>query len=254
VGIMQTRGRRLSPHERRQEVIDAALDLAADVGLDRLTSRDIGARVGVAPGLVHHYFASMDELIVEAFSQLASAELGELQSIIRPLPALPALCAYVARHLGASNRYARIWMSAWVVAPLRPELAQEVDRQMLAGLDLLTGLLARGVREGVFKVADPRASAFRILVLFDGVLVQVSMRAEKSYGDVAALVWETVEREVGLTPGTLSSHGGPAPSRNHDDPPAGSASGTHQVDGQLAGPDTGGCRPLHATTASEHRN
>jgi hypothetical protein len=29
------------------------------------------------------------------------------------------------------------------------------------------------------------------------------MRAEKTYGDVDSLAWETVEREVGLAPGAL---------------------------------------------------
>lgn len=192
-------------------MIDAALDQADAVGLDRLTSRDIGASVGVASGLVHHYFSSMDELIMAAFAQFATAEHDELRAIIEPLPALPALCALVARQLDVSTRHARIWMGAWVAAPRRRELAEEVDRQMVLGLDLLTGLLARGADEGVFALADPRASAFRILVLLDGVLVQISMRAEKSYGDVAKLVWESVEREVGLTAGTLSGHGGPAP-------------------------------------------
>jgi len=205
------KGRRLSPQERRQQMIDAALDQADTVGLDRLTSRDVGAAVGVASGLVHHYFSSMDELIMEAFAQVANAEHDDMRSIVASLPTLPALCALVVRQLNIPTRHARIWMSAWVAAPRRPELAEEVDRQMVVGLDLLTGLLARGVDEGVFELTDPRASAFRILVLLDGVLVQISMRAQKSYGDVTKLVWESVEREVGLAAGTLSGHGGPAP-------------------------------------------
>ncbi|MFF5007147.1 TetR/AcrR family transcriptional regulator [Streptomyces phaeochromogenes] len=192
-------------------MIDAALDQADAVGLDRLTSRDIGASVGVASGLVHHYFSSMDELIMEAFAQFATAEHDEVYSKVESLPALPALCALVAWHLDLPTKNARIWMSAWVAAPRRPELAEEVDRQMVVGLDLLTGLLARGADEGVFALADPRTSAFRIQVLLDGVLVQISMRAQKSYGDVTKIVWEAVEREVGLAAGTLSGHAGPAP-------------------------------------------
>jgi AcrR family transcriptional regulator len=192
-------------------MIDAALDQADAVGLDRLTSRDIGASVGVASGLVHHYFSSMDELIMEAFAQFATAEYDEMRSIVGSLPALPALCALVARQLNLPSRNARIWMSAWVAAPRRPELAEEVDRQMVVGLDVLADLLARGADEGVFELSDPRTSAFRILVLLDGVLVQISMRAEKAYGDVTKIVWEAVEREVGLAAGTLSGHGGQAP-------------------------------------------
>jgi hypothetical protein len=145
----------------------------------------------------------MDDLVVAAFSHFVTQERAALEQLIAPLPPLPALCAHIARTLEASGLASRIWMSAWVAAPRRPELAIEIDRQMLADLDMLSDLLARGVATGAFSLADPRASAFRILVLLDGILVQVSMRAEKTYGDVDSLIWDTVEREVGLRPGTL---------------------------------------------------
>ncbi|MFF1400053.1 hypothetical protein ACFVZD_40485 [Streptomyces sp. NPDC058287] len=54
-------------------------------------------------------------------------------------------------------------------------------------------------------MADPKASALRILVLVDGVLVRTSMRGDAPYGDVHALVWGTVEREVGMPNRSLRS-------------------------------------------------
>ena len=217
---MVSRGSRRPPEERRQQIIDAAVELADTVGLDRLTSRDVAAELGIAPGLVHHYFGSMDGLVVAAFHQVVSAERDEVAQAIAALPPLPALCYYIARELDGAQLTARVWMSAWVAAPRRPELAIEIDRQMLEGLDMLTALLQRGVDSGVFRVADPRASAFRILVLIDGILVQVSMRAEKTYGDVDSLIWETVEREVGLPEGTLRSMPSESPPGEIDGHPA----------------------------------
>ncbi|WP_263455643.1 hypothetical protein [Streptomyces sp. LS1784] len=87
---------------------------------------------------------------------------------------------------------------------------------MIAGLDVLADLLRRGHDAGVFFVPDPAASALRILVLVDGVLVQVSMRSETTYGDVHALVRDTVEREVGLPHGSLRSQGGRMTERNEE--------------------------------------
>jgi hypothetical protein len=145
----------------------------------------------------------MDDLVVAAFSCFVTRERAVLEQLVAPLPPLPALCAHIAHMLETSGPASRIWMSAWVAAPRRLELAAEIDRQMIADLDLLSGLLASGVTAGAFSLADPRASAFRILVLLDGILVQVSMRAEKTYGDVDSLIWDTVEREVGLRAGTL---------------------------------------------------
>ncbi|WP_439673465.1 TetR/AcrR family transcriptional regulator [Embleya sp. MST-111070] len=200
---MSKKGARLPPHERRQEIVDAALALADTVGLDRITSRDVADTLGVTSGLVHHYFATVDDLVVAAFTQIADVQNAQDQEICRTLPTVDALRALVQRSLGMGSAKARIWMSAWVAAPRRRELADEVDRQMKAGIDVLADLLRRGNDEGVFRVPDPAAAALRILVLVDGVLVQISMRADTAYGDVHALVWDAVEREVDLPSGTL---------------------------------------------------
>ncbi|MFI9630605.1 TetR/AcrR family transcriptional regulator [Streptomyces sp. NPDC052042] len=194
---------RRSPEERRREIIDAALTLADTLGLDRITSRDVANKLGVTSGLIHHYFPTVDDLVVAAFTQTASAQNDQDEDACRNLPPTDALRALLQRSLSMGSANARVWMSAWVAAPRRPELAREVDRQMIAGLETLTDLLRRGHDADVFRVPDPAASALRILVLVDGVLVQVSMRSETTYGDVHALVWDTVEREVGLPGGSL---------------------------------------------------
>lgn len=204
--------RRLSPDARRQQILDAALDLADAEGFDRLTARDIAGKIGAAPALVHHYFATMEELITCAFDQFAGALLAQSTTIVDQQPTLPALCNFVAQQVNVSERDARLWMSAWASSQRRPELAAAVERQMLAQLALLTGLLSRGQDEGVFEVADAHNAAYRILCLLDGAFVQFSMRASLTFGDLTAMVWETVEREVGLRPGMLSAGAPPAAS------------------------------------------
>ncbi|MEU9290548.1 TetR/AcrR family transcriptional regulator [Streptomyces sp. NPDC048275] len=202
---MLKKGTRRSPEERRQEIIDAALSLADTVGLDRITSRDVANVLGVTSGLIHHYFPTVDDLVVAAFAQAAAAHTGLNRQALHELPPAEALTALVGRALAMGREAARVWMSAWVAAPRRPELAVEVDRRMLDGLDVLAEILRRGQADGAFQLADPVVSALRILVLVDGVLVQMSMRADTPYGDVHTLVWDTVEREVGMPDGSLRS-------------------------------------------------
>ncbi|MEU0412988.1 TetR/AcrR family transcriptional regulator [Streptomyces griseorubiginosus] len=200
---MAARSERRRPEERRQEMIDTALVLADTLSLDRLTSRDVAEAMGVTSGLVHHYFPTVDDLIVAAFRQFAEGQLAEERRLTEGLSPLEALRAFVAHELDITAAMARLWMGAWAAAARRPALAAVVDEQMLAGLKLVTSLLEDGTAAGVFHTENPQASAFRLLVLVDGVLVQKSMRAEATYGDVPSLVWRTAEREVGLPPGTL---------------------------------------------------
>lgn len=47
----------------RQRLIEAAFELFASQGFDRTSSREIAARSGVALGLIHKHFGSMDQLI-----------------------------------------------------------------------------------------------------------------------------------------------------------------------------------------------
>jgi len=200
---MLKKGTRRSPEERRQEIIDAALSLADTVGLDRITSRDVANVLGVTSGLIHHYFPTVDDLVVAAFAQAAARQNDLHRQALHELPPAEALTALVGRALAMGRGAARVWMSAWVAAPRRPELAAEVDRRMLDGLDVLAEILRRGRADGAFQLADPVVSALRILVLVDGVLVQMSMRADTPYGDVHTLVWDSVEREVGMPGGSL---------------------------------------------------
>ncbi len=51
---------------RRQRVIDAAMDLAAEGGYEAVQMRDVAARAGVAMGTVYRYFSSKDHILAAA--------------------------------------------------------------------------------------------------------------------------------------------------------------------------------------------
>lgn len=53
---------RLPKGERRAEILKAALDLAASVGVDKVTQADVAKRVGVTHTLVIHYFGTVTQL------------------------------------------------------------------------------------------------------------------------------------------------------------------------------------------------
>jgi AcrR family transcriptional regulator len=189
--------------ERRVEIIETAIALADSIGLDRLTSREIGSVMGVAPGLIHHYFSTMDELTVAALEHHAGTTREELRQTLEALPPLPALCTYVVRMLEMTRSSARIWMSAWITGTRRADLAAEMVRQDQQDVALLADLLRRGQAVNAFRLDDPEASALRVLVVLDGITVQISRRSRDELGFVSVLMWDTVEREVGLPIGTL---------------------------------------------------
>ncbi|MQA04500.1 MAG: TetR family transcriptional regulator [Streptosporangiales bacterium] len=198
---------RKEPAQRRAEIIEVAVALADEIGLDRLTGRDIAARMGVAPGLLHHYFPQIDDLIVEAFRHVVTTDIEQLADGLDDLPATEALTEFRTRSL-ARRREAvlALWMSAWVTASRRPKLAREVDRQMAAGVDLLARVIDKGRRAREFATDDSAQSAWRILVTLAGIAVQRSIRpATQRADDLSHVVREVAERELDLSAGTLAN-------------------------------------------------
>ena len=61
----------MNPEERRTAIVAATRAVMARRGIASTTVRDVAAELGTSSGLIHHYYASMDELLAEAFEQVA---------------------------------------------------------------------------------------------------------------------------------------------------------------------------------------
>ncbi len=68
--------KRMTPDQRREAIVAAALDVAVRKGLASTTVRDVAAEMGTSSGLIHHYFDSMDEVLAAAFERVAAHDLA----------------------------------------------------------------------------------------------------------------------------------------------------------------------------------
>ncbi len=66
-----TRRTRRTDPGRRDRIVDACLDVIADVGVAGASHRRIAARADVPLGSMSYHFAGMDELLREAFTRFA---------------------------------------------------------------------------------------------------------------------------------------------------------------------------------------
>jgi AcrR family transcriptional regulator len=201
---LENGARRKNAHDRRIEIVASASAIALADGLSSLTLRRVAAELGVFPGLVNHYFPSVDELVAAAFGHAASAELAEIFAGLDTGPALERLQHFLATVTGEHrDGVSLLWLDAWQGSRHRPALRAEVVRQMLAWRQRLGGLLAEGARSREFRVPDAGSAADRILAVIDGLSIQAAVRSSIDYGVVRALVWSTAERELGLAAGAL---------------------------------------------------
>ena len=190
-----SRPRRKTAPARRAEIVSAASDIALTEGLGSLTLRRVAATVDVFPGLIHHYFPSVDDLVADTFGHAAAAELKAISAqvglLMDPLARLRALVSL-------------LWLDAWQGSRHRAALRAAVIGQMRAWQDYVAGLIADGVAAGAFKAQDISSSAVRILAAIDGLSIQAAVRASLDYATVREMVLSTIERELGLPSGHLA--------------------------------------------------
>ncbi|GAB3189836.1 TetR/AcrR family transcriptional regulator [Nesterenkonia suensis] len=159
---------RKDPEERRDEIIAEAARLAVAVGLERITLRAVAAGINVRPGLISHYFPTVDDLLVAACERALSDERARL------IPAegapLMRLAQMIARLEGGhADDLSRLWLNARHLSRHHPRLAETLVAQEELDRERLTGLIEDGVAEGTFPAQDPLTACVRIFVAVDGV-------------------------------------------------------------------------------------
>lgn len=196
----------MAPDQRREAIVAAALEVAVAKGLASTTVRDVAARMGTSSGLIHHYFASMDEVLAAAFEQVATQDLDLSARLMAEVESpVDALRVFFRTYTPADKDWAfQLWLDAWAEAARRPALQATSRRLNLEWQALLQRTIRAGVDAGSFSCDDPAGAAWRILSLLDGLALQVVAHGTTiSRADVVAWATAAAERELGLAGGEL---------------------------------------------------
>ncbi|MEU3409145.1 TetR family transcriptional regulator C-terminal domain-containing protein [Streptomyces sp. NPDC006670] len=215
---------RKSPDARRAEIVEAAALVALTEGLECVTLRRIADELTVRPGLISHYFPSVEDLVAEAFGSAASAELDRL------VPEDPGgqapterLARFLARTAGeAYDSVSRLWINARHLSRYRPVLRDRVAEQEVAWRGRLEGLVREGVERGEFRTPDPYVTTIRILVVLDGLGAHANTDTAGRPPAVTRMAVATAEEGLGLPHGALDPPAAPGPG---GEPPAPATTG-----------------------------
>jgi AcrR family transcriptional regulator len=170
-----TPGRRSYPKgvRRRQQILDSAIALLAQRGVDRASLRTMGEAIGVSHTALRHYFSSRDELLVEAY------RTHEAQAAT----AAPAAAdeSAVGVIIEAAERNRSIPGLVELYATLTTDALQEqhsVTREFVRGrFQTLRGELAARIESGqragrIAAGIDPVDAAALVIAASDGLQIQ----------------------------------------------------------------------------------
>lgn len=180
--------------ELKVKILDAAITLFTEKGIEKVTTRDVTELVGIARSHIYHYFPDWQTLCLNALSRFMDTELEAYARKTAPLPPEQAMTVFIEDYL--PDRADAIWElygSLWRLAvhnKAYADLALEMTEKWDA---LLAGIIARGVRSGVFREINIPRVTRQISALLNGysdqlIIDSAPLAREQVLDDIQAFV------------------------------------------------------------------
>lgn len=132
--------RRTDP-DRKQRIINAALDVIVEHGVQGTTHRRVAKAAGVPLGSMTYHFNGMDDLLHLAFTQVAHASsaafVGRLAKAGNREEAIQALVDIIAGNIWSTPRTLLLSYELYAFAARKPELAAIMRDWMQASREAL---------------------------------------------------------------------------------------------------------------------
>ncbi|GAA4018992.1 TetR/AcrR family transcriptional regulator [Allokutzneria multivorans] len=169
--------KRVDHAERRAQLAEALMRIAAERGFEAVSLRHVGAEAGVTSGMVQHYFRSKDELmsfalevVTERAHARATAAVGEAGSVREEVRALLTALLPLDEARRVEGRVVLAFMS---YSTGRPELAEVLRQNTVAMREHFAGQIAR-VWAGENRLGmEPLQAATGLVALVEGLGVHV---------------------------------------------------------------------------------
>ncbi|WP_279579563.1 TetR/AcrR family transcriptional regulator [Fodinicola feengrottensis] len=187
---------------RRDEILAATLDQVRERGIAGTRAAEIAKALGVSTALIFYHFGTIENLVAQAFAAAAEQDLAALDRTLKKTSggAEKRLRA-VLRQYGPTGDAAgwTLWIEA-IAAGLRdPILGDVAQRLDLRWRETVADLIVEGVASGEFRCADPRAAAWRLTSLLDGLAVQLVARPGAiTRREVTSWLQDCLKAELGI--------------------------------------------------------
>ncbi len=163
----------MAPEDRREAILDAALELFKQRGWDAVTIADVLAAAEISKGGFYHHFAAKEDLLTGLVTRMTAQALEATEAARVPATgnALDRLNAFLTetQRWTADNIEDLRGFTEIFAQPSNNVLYRRIgDAEAAAVMPMLTQMIADGVSEGVFDAADPPLVAEIMLCLSQG--------------------------------------------------------------------------------------
>ena len=167
--------------QRREQLLQAALEVMAERGYPETRIADVAERAGTSPALVIYYFKTKDQLLTEAirYSEdnwyaAGTSRMAAIPTAAGQLEELVAMSCLPEADAEPPTSWA-LWLDLWAQSVRHPEVAgvrQKFDERWR---ETISSLVLAGQEAGEFGPVDPADFAISLSALLDGFAVQIAL-------------------------------------------------------------------------------
>lgn len=158
---------------RRQQILQAAIELLAESGYAAATLSSIAARIGASKGVISYHFRGKDELLAQVVTYVLSDAGGFMSARVDTATGAGAkLRAYVTanlEYLSAHRREICALSAVLIGLPRAPDGTPVYATAGRDAVDALAALLEAGQRSGEFGPFNARVAARSLRASIDAV-------------------------------------------------------------------------------------
>jgi len=189
--------------DRREALVEAAIESLKRHGHEGLSVRRIAAEAGVSIGLINHHFPNKDTLVAEsyrAFSRKLADGFEDAVAAAGPHPRA-RLRAYFNAFFSRPNLDPQVltaWIVYWSLVQVSPEMRAVHEEEGRGYGNVLGRLLADLARERGRVQPDLRLAVAGVTALLDGLWLKWCLDPESFRPkEAAALCEDWLERVIG---------------------------------------------------------
>jgi AcrR family transcriptional regulator len=159
--------------DTRRAILDSARRLFAERGYGAVTNRDVAAAAGITPGALYHYVESKLDLYLEAYRDTQRMVYGRfVQAVERSDTFLGQLDGMLQAALEMNDddpMLARFFGTVRTDMRRFPEVAERLERSVMARDDFFASIVDAGVAAGGIRPADRDRVVALIRILLTGL-------------------------------------------------------------------------------------
>lgn len=165
--------------DKKEHIINTAIELFADRGYEGTSIRDLAAKAEVNIAMVNYYFGSKDKLFEAMIEHKASYMRERLEEIINnttksDIEKIDSVIEIYVNRILSQHSYHRLIYQELMLQQ-RECVHNSIIKLFSINLQLMKGIIEEGIKKNIFRKVDPELTVSSLTGTINQVMLSKSM-------------------------------------------------------------------------------